>query len=430
MARLIRQTDGRTLAAFLLLGGVCVAAINWKWFSFSPDLSALYLAARFYALDLPELIYAAPQPFFDGTPPAWYPYLPALGLDQEIPLPYVYPPLWAVLFAPLAGAVPPQVFFQIVGTALILSLAAAVVVGWRLARSFAVPLWLWVMIVSVLLGSSLISFIALMHLQMQIFVVFLVLFSFERQHAGHSATAGAALALAAALKLAPAGFFLLFLIDRDRRAMASFAIVGAALGLASLAVAGIDLHFAFLDSLRATSSGLWVASVTISGDVIVQALASLAGLTPPIDFTARNIWISHDVSALGLVNKALLVVGIFWMLRRTAALTGDKRIVVRLFTLSLLFNLFGPLGWVHYYLLQLMLLPALLTLFPGRQGIALLGAFGVLTSWPMFLGLRTQIAGDMPAVILIASAMVALFVIVCRGPARAKPQTSATVPAE
>ena len=169
----------RLISALLLLAATFAMALAWKWTSFPPDLSALYMAAHFYAEGEYGLIYASPDMFFDATPPVWEPHLAELGIAGEDALPYVYPPIWAAIFAPLTTVLPPTAFFQIVGSVLMAAMAGSVYVAWRLARSFAVPLWAWVMISAGLLATSLISFIAVMHLQIQILVIFLIDFRWQ-----------------------------------------------------------------------------------------------------------------------------------------------------------------------------------------------------------------------------------------------------------
>ena len=175
MAPSIDRSTSRLACALLLLAALCTVMLNWKWDSFPPDLSALYMAAHFYAQGQFDLIYATPEIFFDGTPEAWLPHLGDLSLSGEIPLPYVYPPIWAALAAPLTEILTPTQFFQLIGTILIASIAGSVILAWKLAEKFALPLWSWVLISTAIIATSVIAFTAVMHLQVQIFVTFLTL---------------------------------------------------------------------------------------------------------------------------------------------------------------------------------------------------------------------------------------------------------------
>ncbi len=421
----IDNDRSRLARALLLLASVCLLMIRWKWDSFPPDLSALYMAAYFYGQGQFDLIYATPQPFFDGTPEAWLPYLPALGFAQEIPLPYVYPPLWAALAAPLVAITTPAACFQIIGSILIASIAGSVFLAWRLAEKFAIPLWAWIMLSAVLLGTSVISFVAVMHLQVQIFVIFLTLLAFERYGKGFSATAGLVLGFAAMLKLAPAGFILIFLLDRNWRALAAFGVFCAVVGAASLGIAGLDLHHQFRDSIADASSGLFVCAVSVSANVLLHAIGSLVGLTETLDFAGRNVFIAEPALIVKAANKLLLIAALLWMLRRTQDLSEDRKLLVRLFSLSLLINAFGPLGWMHYYMLQLFLLPAILSLMPRGQAIVLLVGFSAVMSWPIMVSLRWVFQGDIPHAMVSISMMLLLFAAVTRG----QPTENRTYPA-
>ena len=178
MAPQIDRSTSRLACALLLMAALCTVMLNWKWDSFPPDLSALYMAGHFYGLGQFDLIYATPAIFFDGTPEAWLPHLEGLGLEREIPLPYVYPPIWAALAAPLTEVLTPTQFFQLIGTILIASIAGSVILAWKLAEKFALPLWSWVLISTAIIATSVIAFTAVMHLQVQIFVTFLTLLAF------------------------------------------------------------------------------------------------------------------------------------------------------------------------------------------------------------------------------------------------------------
>lgn len=419
----IRIPDQRTVMAVACLIGLAALVVQRMWSAFPPDLSALYMAGWLYAQGNFDLIYAAPPGFFGASPPEWQGFLPGLGLQGQDVLPYVYPPFWAALLSP-AAALDPATFFRAAAVAQMAMLAASVALAWRLARGFAVPIWGWILISIALIATSFIAYIAIAQLQPQITVTFLTLLAFDRYGAGKSATAGTILAVAAALKLAPAALALIFLLDRDRRAACAFAVAGAALAGASLAFAGPQLHWDFLASMKAASAGLYITAVTYSSEVMLQAAASLTGLAPPMDFAQRNIRIDDTGLVVAALNKFLLLAALVWMLRRTDGLAPDRRLPVRLFALWLLISLFGPLGWIHYYLLQLLLLPMLIGLLRRPHGVAALVSIAVLTSWPLFAALRALTPGDLPPALLGVATMTALFVLVvrpARGMHRARP---------
>ncbi|MCP3968902.1 MAG: DUF2029 domain-containing protein [Rhodobacteraceae bacterium] len=400
-----------TALAIALLVGFCAFAARLYWTNFPTDLSALYMAGWFWSEGLYHLVYDVPTGFFGDGPPGWLVYQPALGLENQLVVPYVYPPLWAALLAPLSAVTDPFTFFRLFMVAELAMIAACVPLAWRLCRGFAMPLWAWLLAGTGLLASSVITIGALMHLQPQIIVVFLILFAFERYASGHSRSAGALLALAAAMKLAPAALALIFLADRDSRALAGFAGTGAALAGLSLVVAGVPLHLDFLAAMAEASAGLFATSMAISAETLIYGTAMVAGLAPAADLTAVNFHLPDAPAAIPLVTKAILVACLVWLWLRLRPMPRDRSLPAGLFALSLLINLFGPLGWSHYYLLQLFLLPGLVGLFPPRLGALLLFATALATSGPAYLWLRGAIPGDLLLNCAYAGIMLTLFVV-------------------
>ena len=396
--------DARLVVALLLLAAFCAMALARVWSGFPADLSALFMAGHLYATGQADLIYAAPPGFFNASPAEWTPLLPALGLADQYPLPYVYPPLWAALFAPLSTLGAPA-FFQVFAVVEIAMLAASVVLAWRLCRAFAIPLWAWILLSTVLMASSVITFTALIHLQPQIIVVFLILLAFERYSAGNHATAGAILAIAALLKLAPAALILIFILDRNWRALATFALTCAIFITLSLTFMGPDLHRDFLTSMAAASAGVFVTTVNFSFELVLH------GLSGGMDLTAKDFTLP-DNALFPAITKATLIISLLWVIFKTNALPETHRLPARLLLLTVLINLFGPLSWAHYYLPQLFLLPALIGLLPKPQGAILCAGVAIATSWAMLLIMNSQFSGDFPFAALGATTMFALFILV------------------
>ncbi|WP_216665578.1 glycosyltransferase family 87 protein [Pseudoruegeria sp. HB172150] len=410
------QSRTRLQLSFVLLALLLYLAAISVWWHHPADLSALYMAGHLFASGQTELVYAAPDGFFGGTPPQWYGEIRTFPeFQEELVLPYVYPPLWSALLAPLAEAVAPQTFFRGGALLLISLLGASVILAWRMARGWAIPLWAWILVSAPILATSVAVQMAVMQLQPHVLVVFLTLLAFERLGAGRSAAAGVALGLAVAMKLSPAPLVLLFLLERNWRATGWFAATVAVCIVTSLAVAGIEMHYAFLESVSDAVAGTMVTGVTFSAEVLLNGFAAQMGLLPPIDMAERSLRIAETPFVIGLIGKAIMVGGAIWMLKVTASLDPEKRRVARFFLLSLLCSLFGPLGWVFYFLPQILLLPALLTLLPRPYGTAVVVSAAVLTSWPFFLGLDQVFAGDFPRAAIGAGALLALFVAVLLG---------------
>ena len=419
------QNAIRLGVALLCLAGFCALALKQFWGIFAPDLSALYMAGHLFATGQFDLIYAAPDTFFGGPPDEWLPLLPAIGLEGREVLPYVYPPLWAAVVAPLTETVGPWAFFKAATVIEMATLVACVFLSWRICRKFAMPLWMWVLISTVLMASSVITFSALMHLQPQIIVLGLTMLAFERYSAGKPGTAGAVLGMAAMLKLAPAGLALIFLLDRNWRALSVFTSVCAALTGLNFLIAGPALIQAFFDSMAHASSGLFILAAAYSVEILVYGAASAVDLVPPIDMTARNLLIGDSTMIVQLITKALLLVSLGWAVVRTHRAPDSHQLATRLMLFSLLINLFGPLNWVHYYLPQLFLLPALIGLLPRVPGTVMLVAVGVLTSWALTVQLRQVFSGDFPFAAIGGATMLLLFLAILIGARPNRPNQQA-----
>ena len=394
----------RLVVAGTLLVGFAILILARTWTNFAPDLSALFMAGHLYATGQYDLIYAAPPGFFVVSPDEWSPLLPALGLAGQDVLAFVYPPLWAAIMAPFTHF-GPQAFFQAFAVVELAMMVGSVLLAWRLCRAFAIPLWAWILLSMALMAPSLIIFTALTHLQPQIIVVFLIFLTFERYNAGHVATAGIILACAAMVKLAPAGLVLIFLLDRNWRALASFTAACAAFAIASFAIIGADLHLDFLASMAHASEGVFVSTINYSFEVLLHALLG------QVDVNATTTTLA-DTANIPLISKMILLAAILWMVVRTNRLPHTHQLAARVFLTTLLISLFGPLSWSHYFLPQVFLLPALIGLLDRRYAILILLGFTIATSWAMLLFLKSLFPGDFANAALSAATMTALFCLV------------------
>lgn len=409
----------KLIMAFSALLAWCVYHIWQTWSAFPPDLSALYMAGYVHSEGMYDLIYARPSGFFGGTPREWISLLPKLGLSGEYVLPYVYPPLWAGVLSPAAGALSPQEFFRAAALVQIPMMAGSVFLAWRLVQPVRMALWGWVAISTLLLTVSMVSYFAIEQLQPQILVTFVTLAAFERYVAGKSRIAGLLLAVAAALKLAPAALVVIFLLDRNWAAFRFFAITLFALVGISLILMGPQLHFDFVDSLGIVSGGVFITSVNYSVTALMHGIGiELQQFQNWVDLSGRNIRLDATEPVVMILSKvllALLVVATVW---RTRALAPRPRLVARLFAISALISMFGPLSWVHYFLPQLFLLPALPGLIGTRAGATCIVLFGVLTSVPAYFALLGSYTSDLPVMAVGTCTMLVLAWMVTSKPAK------------
>lgn len=378
----------RDLFAVLLLG-LWVPYALWSYWNVMPqDLSAVYVAGWFWNHGQPDLIYAYPDGFFGGQADSWDAVTSAIAGPDFFAFPYVYPPLWAILAAPLTEILGIRGFSNAMLLVQVPLLAASVLLAGRLARPAGMPMAAWVATGVILLLASVQAHLALLQNQPTITVTFLILLAFVCLEDERPVAAGAALALAAAIKLTPAAFALIFLLDRQYRALLAFALVGGALGLLSLALAGVDLHLAFLATTQAIREQALVNAVNISVLPALMTLGALLGLHPPFDAQSTFAVLAPvpDWLLVGIsLSAAVIVIAFLAVLRRCS---GPVRRVAGVFALSLVLALFGPLGWLHYYLLPLLLMPGLFGLMSRRAATLCAIAVAIVSLRPFFVQIQ------------------------------------------
>lgn len=190
---------------------------------------------------------------------------------------------------------------------------------------------------------------------------------------------GAALALAAAIKLTPAIFAVIFLLDRQWRAIVSFALCGIALAIASIALAGWPLHQIFMDRLETVSRAGLIDIANISVRSLALALHALAEATPGLDLSRRMIVVEDIPAWIGPAMFITLTGLAALLIRATARSDSCARRFLALFGLSILVPLFGPLGWMHYYVIPALLMPALPAIAPWRATFLVVAAWAIVS---------------------------------------------------
>ena len=184
-----------SILALLFLALWSAATIVLQWDIWPEDLSALYIAGALWQQGQPDLIYATPFGFYGGTAAEWIPIQQQLGIYDLGSFPYVYPPLWAVLTAPLTAAMSPQGFANAVTCVQVPMLAASAFLAMRILPLPGAQLWLKSAIGVALLSTMIPAYTALWFNNPSITVNFLTLLAFERLGARRPVAAGAALAL-------------------------------------------------------------------------------------------------------------------------------------------------------------------------------------------------------------------------------------------
>jgi alpha-1,2-mannosyltransferase len=251
-------------------------------------------------------------------------------VSRRLPLPFTYPPIAAVLLAPLALMV-----MSAAGTVLTLgSIALAAVVLRVFLRRLAGPAGGSVWAVGWLLPAALLLEPVRSTLAYgQVNLVLMALVALDCLVTAPRWPRGALTGLAAAVKLTPAAFLLFFVLRRDYRAAATAGVSFAAVTAAGFALAGRD-------SVR-----YWSATVFQTGRVgdpahaanqCLQAVLARAGLAP---HTAGG-------TAAWLALSALVAVLTCLGMRRALAAAQD--------CLALSLNAFAallisPMSWSHHW---------------------------------------------------------------------------------
>ncbi|AJE48323.1 glycosyltransferase 87 family protein [Celeribacter indicus] len=381
-----RPASDRTgLALRIGLGAAFVHVFaTMFWNGWPADLSAVYFAAKSVATGNPGAIYAAPPDFFSpGTPAPWVALAEGTGHGDKVILPYLYPPLWAHLLAPLTEVVPPMAFFNTVLILHLAMLAAMPWIGWQIARPAGLALRHWLPIGFLLLLTSAPSLGAIIQNQPQIAVTFLVLLAALAARRDRPVSAGLLLALAAALKLQPALFGLVFLLTRNWRAAGAMACAGGALLSLSLLLGGLDAHRDMLARLAEIDAMVVYTKVNYALESLLYQISQVLQGTPLPDGRAMAYPILDAPSWVQTVPKLLFAAGLLSLVLRARRFTGPRLWLA----LALLGALFGPLSWGHYFVLPTMLLPALFEDGARRTDRLWLAAFAILFSFPLYSAL-------------------------------------------
>lgn len=405
------------LRVALLLIVFAAVLITLRFGSLIPsrDLMALWLAAKAVAAGDPGSVYPPLSPLFEMRPPlAWFEQARDLGRPGEV-YPYLYPPLWAWILAPVTrwldfGTVAAGVFL-LNG----LMLLTAPLVALRLALGGRKGEWGHAAGVALAFGLALLLLtrigpVALLQGQPQIAVAFLVLLGLERDRNGHPLAGGVAMGLAIALKLSPLPLALIWLVAGRWRAFGASVVTAGGLGLVSLALAGWAPHAQFLAELHAIDHTMLVSGVAYSLDVVVASLAfaselhQVTSLPPEITdpaivaafFAPETGWAilakpaPYALAQRGIVIAVVLGVGL--ALRR---LDDPVRRAALWAAALTAIAFFGPIGWAYYYIAPAALAPVLLLCLPRTGWIWLTVACALLAE-PVSAALRATAPSLVP----------------------------------
>lgn len=150
-----------------------------------------------------------------------------------------------------------------------------------------------------------------------------------------------------------------------------------------------------MDQLETVSRAGLIAITNISVRSLALALHALAEATPGLDLSRRMIVVEDIPAWIGPAMFITLTVLAALLIRATARTDSCERRFLALFGLSILVPLFGPLGWMHYYIIPALLMPALPAIAPWRA------TFLVVAAWA-FGASHILHALDLPAIAYVA----------------------------
>lgn len=352
MKRFFRTND--LSIAVILLSYWAFFMTSAMWGSWSIDMSAIYMAGHFAAYSDPSLMYAAPPDLFSPVrTPEFDAFLAAYNLDNKAQTAFVYPPIWAYAVAPLAARLDPIAFFDVTRIVTTASYSVAVLVAWRLVAARHMSATVFALIAMALAMATMPYKFAVLLNQPHLLLTLLILLAFERYIAGWKTTAGILLGLVAAVKVTPVLLALIFLADRQWKALAGCLTVAAAFMAASLAVGGVDLHLTFLERLRQIDSLMPMNGLNMNFETVMH------DFFVPLSLLDDGVPIAENTAWVSLLSKALLIAALPASLWYTQTIDWADRVHVRLLLLYTAMIFFGPLAWIHYYMLPILLIPGL-----------------------------------------------------------------------
>ena len=360
------QTTPAPLAAYdiaaslALAAGLVAYALIFYTDHTSGDAGALYMAAWLAGNGQGEIVYREAQ---GAMRPEMSAAQQALGVPRSFP--YYYPPLWAHVLAPLAVSVSYETFETVLLVANALAQAAMGLVAWRLFGR-AGPLWLWMAATTLLMPVTIFGTSALLQKNPQVIVSLMILLGFERYWAGARAAAAALFAVAAAIKIVPALFALLFIFRRDWRSLGICAAVGAGLLAASFAVAGPAAHAIWQQAVADPQS---VVS-TARNNLAFQSVANHIGewLDGNSLYDQRRMPRPQWVVLLEAIVLPVVLAALWWRYRGAPTAAWRRGFVPAFLLVA---SLAAPLAWTQNFTPVLCLLPALFLILGRNTALAL-----------------------------------------------------------
>lgn len=375
--------------AVALLAFWSAAVVARYWDVPALDMTGLYFASVFFERGEFAQVYSdlATQFLWRDPPDAWEALAVARDYPTDTLTDYVYPPLWAAVFAPIADATAPHAFFNAARIVNMGAFCAGIVAAWDIAGR-PVPVVIWAAIAAALIELTSFGYLALDLAQPQFMIVGLLLIGFAGYQRGWSLTAGAILALVAAIKITPAVFAVIFIADRNWRALTGFAGVGAALACLSILLAGWSLHEDFLDRLGVLGEVALFSHINLSLSAFANLISDPPGVADPwaifghawSDYRPYTRTVGTAVTLIGLA--------VAYVLRRRNQDAFGLCLTIAL--ISVISLLGSPLGWLHYLIILAPLAPALFARLDTKAATLAIVALAIVFNEAFFDHLLAQ----------------------------------------
>lgn len=334
----------------------------------SSDLRALWLAGSYF----PEIasVYAGSDSAFTMEPPeVWITATQDAGIETAV-YPFIYPPLWAWVMSELVDVTTMTEF----GRAMSIINPCLVVLCALLAMRIAAPTMprpAFFAISLSIVATSIVFLLAFAENQPQILVAFLTLLGIERTRSGAPISGGLAMALAASLKLYPVVFALIWLTSGKIRATLAFAIIGAALGVMSIFVAGWPMHEAYLSEISAISNTVLMSRANYSLDPLIGILTLSETQMISVDTlgtggsTSWSVAIKSDAWRIFSAVVQISTLGALLLLARKSKMCDPLLWPFMFIAVAWV----SPLSWIYHYMAAFLFLPALIDRIGGNMAI-------------------------------------------------------------
>lgn len=377
----------RSMALLVLLSVMFYALIrNTVGIPTSSDLRSLWLAGTHFLTGDIGAVYRLSDSVFSMMPPdLWIAETQAQGLETAV-YPFIYPPLWAWIMSSVAPVTSMYEFGRIMGIVNPCLLILSALLALRITAP-VMPRPAFFAIALIIMATNIVFLLALAENQPQIIVAFFTLLGIERARHGSPMAGGLAMAIAASLKVYPVIFALIWLVSGDRRATASFALFGSALGLLSIYLSGWPMHMAFLSELSAISKTVLLSRANFSIDPLIGALMLPLDALQPVDTSATGgttNWNYVAKSASWRMFSTVLQIATLAFLLLLARRTKMNDPLLWPFAIIIIAWV-SPLSWLYHYMTAFLFIPAFFDRLGTSKGLVMLVLVLTPTSYILFL---------------------------------------------